>query len=167
MSNTQSLNNSIEEQNFKLVAEQLRKKYSEIEAENIELKQTLKKYEVRFMNLEQNDKEKTIHIAKLDGEIKEIKQSSVNTVPTETGNSNDTPASDIANDISNSDNTSEQIYVRIRIANVLYLLASQTVLQNEDALASDVSNNTSNSDNSPVLSSKHNLAQSKETKSQV
>ncbi|CAG8671725.1 17328_t:CDS:1, partial [Cetraspora pellucida] len=53
--------------------------YSEIEVENIKLKQTLKDYKTRFINLEQNDKEKTIHIAKLDDEIKEIKQFSVNT----------------------------------------------------------------------------------------
>nr|CAG8585917.1 7795_t:CDS:2 [Entrophospora candida] len=115
MANTQSKINLLEEQNSKLVAEitELRKKYSEIEAENIELKQTLKDYEVRFVNLEQNDKEKTIHIAKLGDEIKEIKQSSVNTIPTKMANSDisgqvisqnkDVPASDITDNASISD----------------------------------------------------------------
>ncbi|CAG8476864.1 13307_t:CDS:1 [Racocetra fulgida] len=71
--------------------EQIVNEKNVLEIENARLKQTLKDYEVRFAKLEQNDKEKTIHIAKLDNEIKEIKQSSVNTTSTEIENSNDTP----------------------------------------------------------------------------
>ncbi|RIB13869.1 hypothetical protein C2G38_2040642 [Gigaspora rosea] len=50
-----------------------------INVENAKIKQTLKDYEARFANLEHKDEEKAIHIAKLDDEIKEIKQSSTNT----------------------------------------------------------------------------------------
>lgn len=69
----------------------------EVKAENAKLKQTLKDYEVRFENLEQKDNEKTIHMAKIDDEIKEIKQPSVNTTLTEMANSNDTSEQIVTN----------------------------------------------------------------------
>ncbi|RHZ78411.1 hypothetical protein Glove_165g8 [Diversispora epigaea] len=52
---------------------------NKVKAENVKLKQALEEYEARFTNLEQRDKEKTNLIAKLDDDIKEIKQSSTNT----------------------------------------------------------------------------------------
>ena len=85
MANTQSRIDLLEEQNSKLVAKitELREKNAvllaeniEIKADNVKLKQALEKYEARFVNLEQKDKEKTSLIAKLDDDIKEIKQSS-------------------------------------------------------------------------------------------
>ncbi|KAF0421283.1 hypothetical protein F8M41_006806 [Gigaspora margarita] len=83
---------------FTVEISELRKKYAELETKNIEvnvenakLKQTLKDYEARFTNLVHKDEEKAIHLAKLDDEIKEIKQSSTNT-----------------SSIENSDNTPEQ-----------------------------------------------------------
>ncbi|CAI2187432.1 14349_t:CDS:2 [Funneliformis geosporum] len=43
-------------------------------AENVKLKHALEEHEARFTNLEQKDKEKTTLIAKLDDDIREIKQ---------------------------------------------------------------------------------------------
>ncbi|CAG8592908.1 6333_t:CDS:2 [Diversispora eburnea] len=123
------MNISVAKLNSDLVHQiaELRKKFAEVEAENIEvkaenikLKQDLEKYEARFTNLEQKDKEKTDLIAKLDDDIHEIKQSSVNTTFTKMENSNDIPerielqtenvsSSDISDDTSNSDDTPEQI----------------------------------------------------------
>ncbi|CAG8608864.1 10744_t:CDS:2 [Acaulospora colombiana] len=57
------------------------------------MKQALEKYEVRFINLEQRDKEKINLIAKLDDDIKEIKQSKANT-----------------SSIENSENAPEQLF---------------------------------------------------------
>ncbi len=68
--------------------------------ENAKSKQALEVYEARFANLEQKDKEKSILIVKLDDDIKEIKQSSVNTTPCD-----DTPEQieNISDNASNSD----------------------------------------------------------------
>ncbi|CAG8809767.1 1003_t:CDS:2, partial [Racocetra persica] len=46
---------------------------------NVKLRRALEEHEARFTNLEQRDKEKTNLIAKLDDDIKEIKQTSTNT----------------------------------------------------------------------------------------
>src|SRR3954453_3754365 len=82
LSNMQSID-SLRELNAKLLAEicELRKENAEIKAENIEvkaenakLKHALEEHEARFTNLEQRDKEKTTLIAKLDDDIREIKQ---------------------------------------------------------------------------------------------
>ncbi|RIA96923.1 hypothetical protein C1645_753829, partial [Glomus cerebriforme] len=80
----QSEIDSLREINLKLLAEiitELKKENAEVKAENIEvkaenakLKHALEEHEARFMNLEQRDKEKTILIAKLDDDIREIKQ---------------------------------------------------------------------------------------------
>ncbi|CAG8756167.1 hypothetical protein C2G38_2231489 [Gigaspora rosea] len=77
---------SLKEINSKLLAEitELRKENAEVKAKNIEdkaenakLKHALEEHEVRFMDLEQKDKEKTNFIAKLDDDIKEIKQEQI------------------------------------------------------------------------------------------
>ncbi|EXX73845.1 uncharacterized protein OCT59_022957 [Rhizophagus irregularis] len=47
---------------------------AKIKAENAKLRCTLEEHEARFMRLEQRDKEKTNFIAKMDDDIKEIKQ---------------------------------------------------------------------------------------------
>jgi len=62
--------------NSKLLAEvtELRKENAEVKVENVKLKHALKEHEARFTNLEQKDKEKTTLIAKLDDDIREIKQ---------------------------------------------------------------------------------------------
>jgi hypothetical protein len=62
--------------NSKLLAKvtELRKENAEVKAENVKLKYTLKEHEARFTNLEQKDKEKTTFIAKLDDDIRKIKQ---------------------------------------------------------------------------------------------
>ena len=52
---------------------------AEVKAENAKLRCVLEEYEARFIRLEQRDKEKTNLIAKMDDDIKEIKQSSANT----------------------------------------------------------------------------------------
>ncbi|CAB5317667.1 unnamed protein product [Rhizophagus irregularis] len=79
----QSEIDSLKEINSKLLAEisELRKENAEVKAENIEvkvenakLKHALEEHEARFTNLEQRDKEKTNLIAKLDDDIREIKQ---------------------------------------------------------------------------------------------
>jgi regulator of replication initiation timing len=79
----QSEIDSLREINSKLLAEitEFRKENAEVKAENIEvkaenakLKHALEEHEARFTNLEQRDKEKTTLIAKLDGDIREIKQ---------------------------------------------------------------------------------------------
>ncbi|CAG8766255.1 11664_t:CDS:10, partial [Gigaspora margarita] len=64
---------------------------TEVKADNVKLKHALEKYEARFVNLEQRDKEKTCLIAKLDDNIKEIKQSSANTSVSPKINPNNTP----------------------------------------------------------------------------
>ncbi|CAB4398851.1 unnamed protein product [Rhizophagus irregularis] len=82
----QSEIDSLREVNSKLLAEitELRKENAEVKAENIEvksenakLKHSLEEHEARFTNLEQKDKEKTNLIAKLDDDIKEIKQEQI------------------------------------------------------------------------------------------
>src|SRR4051794_3792530 len=82
MANTHSID-SLRELNSKLLAEitELRKENAEVKAENIEVKaenvklrRALEEHEARFTNLEQRDKEKTNLIAKLDDDIREIKQ---------------------------------------------------------------------------------------------
>jgi hypothetical protein len=79
----QSEIDSLREVNSKLLVEitELRKENAEVKAENIEvkaenakLKHALEEHEARFTNLEQRDKEKTTLIAKLDDDIREIKQ---------------------------------------------------------------------------------------------
>ena len=79
----QSEIDSLREINSKLLAEvtDLRKENAEVKAENIEvkvenvkLKHALEEHEARFTNLEQRDKEKITLIAKLDDDIREIKQ---------------------------------------------------------------------------------------------
>src|SRR6266498_3388970 len=79
----QSEIDSLREINSKLLAKitELRKENAEVKAENIEVKaenvksrRALKEHEARFTNLEQKDKEKTTLIAKLDDDIREIKQ---------------------------------------------------------------------------------------------
>ena len=79
----QSEIDSLREINSKLLAEitELRKENTKVKAENIEvkaenvkLKHALEEHEARFTNLEQRDKEKTTLIAKLDDDIREIKQ---------------------------------------------------------------------------------------------
>ncbi len=82
----QSEIDSLREINSKLLAEitELRKENAEVKAENIEvkaenvkLKHALEEHEARFTDLEQRDKEKTNLIAKLDDDIKEIKQEQI------------------------------------------------------------------------------------------
>jgi hypothetical protein len=51
---------------------------AEVKAENAKLRCALEEHEARFMKLEQRDKEKTNLIAKMDDNIKEIKQSLAN-----------------------------------------------------------------------------------------
>ncbi|CAI2202145.1 905_t:CDS:1, partial [Funneliformis geosporum] len=51
---------------------------AEVKAENAKLRCALEEHEARFTRLEQRDKEKTNLIAKMDDDIKEIKQSSAN-----------------------------------------------------------------------------------------
>ncbi|CAG8473072.1 3688_t:CDS:2 [Diversispora eburnea] len=83
MTDMQSTMVSLRELNTKLAFEisELRKKYAELEAKNIEvetentkLKQDKKEVEVRFMNLEQKDREKTNLIAKLKHDVSLIKE---------------------------------------------------------------------------------------------
>ncbi|CAG8632085.1 12198_t:CDS:2 [Ambispora gerdemannii] len=94
-----------------------------VKAENIKLRQVLEEHEVRFTNLEQRDKEKTNLIAKLDDDIKKIKQSSTNT--------------SISPEMK-SDNTHEQTASR---KTGLHLFRNS-----EDFLTPDTSDNVSNSD---------------------
>ncbi|CAG8831537.1 18060_t:CDS:2, partial [Gigaspora margarita] len=70
---------SLRKLNTKLTVEisELRKKYAELETKNIEV--NVENAKLKFANLEHKDEEKDIHLAKLDDEIKEIKQSSTNT----------------------------------------------------------------------------------------
>ncbi|CAG8625674.1 9936_t:CDS:2 [Paraglomus brasilianum] len=91
MGDTQSTIKTLRELNSDLVRQitELRKKFAEVEAENIEVKaenaklrQDMEEYEIRFAKLEQNDKEKTDLIAKLD-DIKEIKEQSLQDKGTE------------------------------------------------------------------------------------
>src|SRR2546423_15691187 len=51
---------------------------AEIKAENAKLRCALEEHETKFTRLEQRDKEKTNLIAKMDDDIKEIKQLSAN-----------------------------------------------------------------------------------------
>src|SRR2546423_9985442 len=75
----QSEIDSLREVNSKLLTEitELRKENAEVKAENVKLKHTLEEHEARFTDLEQRDKEKTNLIAKLDDDIKEIKQEQI------------------------------------------------------------------------------------------
>src|SRR5207248_2307363 len=77
----QSKIDSLREINSKLLAEiiELKKENAEVKAENVKLKHALEEHEARFMSLEQRDEEKATLIAKLDDDIKEIKQSSATT----------------------------------------------------------------------------------------
>ncbi|CAG8493907.1 5648_t:CDS:2 [Diversispora eburnea] len=93
------MSNALKELNFKLLVEitVLRKENAVVKAENTKVKaentkskQAMEENLNRFMKLERNDKEKTGLIAKLNDDIKEIKQSSVKSAPYET-NFDDTP----------------------------------------------------------------------------
>src|SRR6266542_226817 len=77
----QSEIDSLREINSKLLTEitELKKENAEVKAENVKLKHALEEHEARFMSLEQRDEEKATLIAKLDDDIKEIKQSSAST----------------------------------------------------------------------------------------
>src|SRR5215212_411340 len=77
----QSEIDSLREINSKLLAEitELKKENAEVKAENVKLKHALEEHEARFTSLEQRDEEKATLIAKLDDDIKEIKQSSTST----------------------------------------------------------------------------------------
>src|SRR5581483_9667355 len=70
----------LEAKNAKVKAKYIKvmDKNAEVKAENAKLKCALKEHEARFMRLKQKDKEKTNLIAKMDDDIKEIKQSSAN-----------------------------------------------------------------------------------------
>src|SRR5256885_176975 len=59
---------------------------AEIKAENAKLRCALKEHEAKFTRLEERDKEKTNLIAKMDDDIKEIKQSSTNASSVENPN---------------------------------------------------------------------------------
>src|SRR5437763_13058346 len=59
---------------------------AEVKAENGKLRCALEEHEARFMRLEQRNKEKTNLIAKMDDDIKEIKQSSANASSVENPN---------------------------------------------------------------------------------
>ncbi|UZO22123.1 uncharacterized protein OCT59_014495 [Rhizophagus irregularis] len=59
---------------------------AEVKAENAKLRCALEEHEARFTRLEQRDKEKTNLIAKMDDDIKEIKQSSANASSVENPN---------------------------------------------------------------------------------
>ena len=77
----QSEIDSLREINSKLLVEitELKKENAEVKAENVKLKHALEEHEARFTSLEQRDEEKATLIAKLDDDIKEIKQSSAST----------------------------------------------------------------------------------------
>jgi hypothetical protein len=77
----QSEIDSLREINSKLLAEiiELKKENAEVKAENVKLKHALEEHEARFTSLEQRDEEKATLIARLDDDIKEIKQSSAST----------------------------------------------------------------------------------------
>ncbi|CAG8639207.1 3149_t:CDS:2 [Ambispora gerdemannii] len=111
MANTQSRIVLLEKQNSKLVSKitELREKNAILLAENVKLKPALEKYEVRFINLEQKDKEKTSLITKLADDIKEIKQSSTNVSPKI--NPNNTPEQMSQNDSPKGlENTSDNTF---------------------------------------------------------
>ncbi|GET66695.1 hypothetical protein GLOIN_2v1620105 [Rhizophagus irregularis DAOM 181602=DAOM 197198] len=59
---------------------------AEVKAENAKLRCALEEHEARFTRLEQRDKEKTNLIAKMDDDIKEIKQSIANASSVENPN---------------------------------------------------------------------------------
>nr|CAG8575314.1 13639_t:CDS:10 [Entrophospora candida] len=102
---------------------------------------------IRFVNLEQNDKEKTIHIAKLGDEIKEIKQSSVNTIPTKMANSDisgqvisqnkDVLASDITDNTSSSDELNNAPNSDVSLPTTSSIQSSHTS-NSEDKINEDV-----------------------------
>ncbi len=77
----QSEIDSLRKINSKLLVEitELKKKNAKVKAENVKLKHALEEHEAKFTSLEQRDEEKATLIAKLDDDIKEIKQSSTNT----------------------------------------------------------------------------------------
>ncbi|RIB14273.1 hypothetical protein C2G38_1668804 [Gigaspora rosea] len=132
MEDAQSTIDSLRELNTKFILQidELRKENADIKAENIKLKQDKAEIEARFVKLEQNDKdtatenaelkarvakleqkqsqtdEKNNFIVKSDDDAKGIDQSSVNTISTKMKNSNDTPASNISDNTSNSDDVS-------------------------------------------------------------
>ncbi|RHZ81256.1 hypothetical protein Glove_122g129 [Diversispora epigaea] len=85
MGNPQSTIDSLRELNSDLVHQiaELRKKFDEVEAENIKLKQDKEKIELRFVELEQKDKEKSILITKLQHDVSLIKEQSMQDKNTE------------------------------------------------------------------------------------
>ncbi|RIB16927.1 hypothetical protein C2G38_2038167 [Gigaspora rosea] len=132
MEDAQSTIDSLRELNTKFILQidKLRKENADIKAENIKLKQDKAEIEARFIKLEQNDKdtasenaelkarvakleqkqsqtdEKNNFIVKSDDDAKGIDQYSVNTISAKMKNSNDTPASNISDNTSNSDDVS-------------------------------------------------------------
>ncbi|CAG8537253.1 14846_t:CDS:2 [Cetraspora pellucida] len=107
-------------------AEKARLRYTELNTRIVKLEHSAKENEEQFMKLEQkqsqSDKEKSIHIAKLDDNVRKIEQVSI-LIPKEQSSTS------INTCKINSDDISEQI-----------------VSQCDDTSISDISDNTSNSD---------------------
>ncbi|CAG8645765.1 1940_t:CDS:2, partial [Diversispora eburnea] len=74
------------------------KKFAEVEAENVKLRQDKEEIEARFIKLKQSNKEKTDLIVKLDNNIKGIKQDQIVVISLE---------AESKNKVVNSDSSSE------------------------------------------------------------
>ncbi|RHZ72313.1 hypothetical protein Glove_243g8 [Diversispora epigaea] len=205
MSNDQLTINTLRELNSRFASEitelrkenaeipEFRKKFSEVEAENIKLKaeniklkQALEERESRFVKLEQNDKdtavenaelkarvakleqkqsqtnEKNNFIVKSDDDAKGIDQSSVNTISTKMKNSNDTPASNISDNTSNSDVAPERIENSSNITSDSYIFQEKDSRPSTSLIPIENGNTSEEKAIDEFLDSKHRETVSKE-----
>ncbi|CAG8716030.1 7863_t:CDS:2 [Cetraspora pellucida] len=144
MKDAQSTIDSLRELNSDLIRQitELRKKFAEIETENIKLKQDKEEIEARFVKLEwndkdtatenaelkarvakleqkqlQNDKEKSFHIAKLDKNSREIKQSLVNIISLTSDITDDILNFDICEQAENNSNICQEKFILLEEKN--------------------------------------------------
>ncbi|RHZ52557.1 hypothetical protein Glove_460g18 [Diversispora epigaea] len=141
--NPQSTIDSLKELNSDLVCQitELRKKFAEVETENIKLKQDKEKIELRFMELEQKDKEKSILITKLQHDVSLIKEQSMQDKNTECHQT----VIDTQNALSTKDVLQSSINSSHFVSASGNDTPEQTVLQCEDIPISNITDNTLNS----------------------
>ncbi|CAG8618993.1 1000_t:CDS:2, partial [Diversispora eburnea] len=131
---------------------ELRKKFAEVETENIKLKQDKEKIKLRFVELEQKDKEKSILITKLQHDVSLIKEQSMRDKNTECHQT----VIDTQNALSTKDILQSSINSNHFVSAFGNDTPEQTVLQCEDIPISNITDNTLNSNDTHEQIVSHN-----------
>ncbi|CAG8611369.1 10569_t:CDS:2 [Diversispora eburnea] len=154
MGNPQSTIDSLKELNSDLDRQitELRKKFAKVKIENIKLKQDKEKIELRFVELEQKDKEKSILITKLQHNVSLIKEQSMRDKNTECHQI----VIDTQNALSTKDVSQSSINSNHFVSASSNDTPEQTVLQCENIPISNITDNTLNSNDTHEQIISHN-----------